>query len=564
MGRAALATIAFVVVAAPFVGGRSVSAHPLGNFSINHLDALTFEATRVVNDAVVDTAEIPTAQNAPSVDTDGDGEASATELEQFGVERCDALATAQTLRVDGASVAFSVERSSFRYGLGEASLPTSRLECRLVADADLATQRTIEFVDSFETDRVGWREITAVGNGVAIIDSPVAIVSVTDGLREYPVDLLSSPMDIREATFQVRPEATATPATTPVDDTASARTEAIDRVGGYSNPFGRVTGMFEDLVARRDLTVGVGLLALGLAMVLGASHALLPGHGKTVMAAYIAGRQGSIGDAVMVGATVTATHTGGVLLLGLALTVSTSLAGEVVLGWLGVSSGVLVAALGAALLFGLVRRRMTGRPSRLLGHSHGTGFGQHQHHFGHDHDGHTDHDHDHHDQDHSPAPQRAMAHASGAAMMEVALASPADRGAGVDVVEASEPTDSHEALTAVVGKPFSRRGLIGMGVAGGLVPSPSALIILLSAIALGRTAFGAVLVLAYGLGMAVTLTLAGIALVVLRDRYQQRMQNSSGRIHSTIERWVAIAPYATATLVIVVGIGLTVRSLTLV
>jgi len=157
-----------------------------------------------------------------------------------------------------------------------------------------------------------------------------------------------------------------------------------------------------------------------------------------------------------------------------------------------------------------------------------------------------------------------MAHASGAAMMEVALASPADRGAGVDVVEASEPTDSHEALTAVVGKPFSRRGLIGMGVAGGLVPSPSALIILLSAIALGRTAFGAVLVLAYGLGMAVTLTLAGIALVVLRDRYQQRMQNSSGRIHSTIERWVAIAPYATATLVIVVGIGLTVRSLTLV
>ena len=102
-----------------------------------------------------------------------------------------------------------------------------------------------------------------------------------------------------------------------------------------------------------------------------------------------------------------------------------------------------------------------------------------------------------------------------------------------------------------------------MGVAGGLVPSPSALIILLSAIALGRTAFGAVLVLAYGLGMAITLTLAGIALVVLRDRYQRRMQNSSGRLHSTITRWVAIAPYATATLVMVVGIGLTVRSLAL-
>jgi hypothetical protein len=80
----------------------------------------------------------------------------------------------------------------------------------LVADADLTTQRTIEFVNSFETDRVGWREITAVGNRVAIIDTPVATESVTDGLREYPVDLLSSPMDIRAATFQVRPDATET------------------------------------------------------------------------------------------------------------------------------------------------------------------------------------------------------------------------------------------------------------------------------------------------------------------------------------------------------------------
>ena len=566
--RAALATIAFVVVAAPFIGGQSAYAHPLGNFSVNHLDALTFEATRVVNEAVVDIAEIPTAQNAPSVDTDGDGQASTAELDQFGVERCGALAAAQSLSVDGVNVAFTVERSSFRYGQGQASLATSRLECRLVAVADLAAPRTIEFVNSFETDRVGWREITAVGDRVAIIDSPVAGASVTDGLRVYPVDLLSSPMDIRAATFEVSPDATALPVPTASDvATASASTEAIDRVGGYQSPLG---GVFDDLVARRDLTVGVGLLALGLAIVLGASHALLPGHGKTVMAAYIAGRQGSIGDAVMVGATVTATHTGGVLLLGLALTVSTSLAGEAVLGWLGVSSGVLVAALGAALLFGLVRRRMTGKQSRLLGHSHGTGFGQHQHHFGpeaHDHDHGHDHDHDHdhghehehdhdhsHDHDHDPVPQLAMASVSGAMALEVA---------GTDSVEAREPAHSHVPAAVVVGKPFSRRGLVGMGVAGGIVPSPSALIILLSSIALGRTAFGAVLVLAYGLGMAMTLTLAGIALVVLRDRYQQRMQHSSGRLRSTLERWLAIAPYATAALVIVVGIGLTFRSLTL-
>jgi nickel/cobalt transporter (NicO) family protein len=116
---------------------------------------------------------------------------------------------------------------------------------------------------------------------------------------------------------------------------------------------------------------------------------------------------------------------------------------------------------------------------------------------------------------------------------------------------------SHDAQAA---KPYSRRGLVAMGVAGGLVPSPSALIILLSAIALGRTAFGALLVIAYGLGMAATLTLAGIALVLLRNRYQDHLDTGTGRIRSLSRRWLAVAPYATSALVIVVGIGLTIRS----
>ena len=103
---------------------------------------------------------------------------------------------------------------------------------------------------------------------------------------------------------------------------------------------------------------------------LGASHAVLPGHGKTVMAAYIAGRQGSVRDAVVVGATVTGTHTGGVLVLGAALTMSTSLAGESVLGWLGVTSGLLVAALGVGLLRSAVRHPGTG----LFGHGHTHGY----------------------------------------------------------------------------------------------------------------------------------------------------------------------------------------------
>ena len=146
---------------------------------------------------------------------------------------------------------------------------------------------------------------------------------------------------------------------------------------------------FDDLIGRRDLTLGVGLLAIALALVLGASHALLPGHGKTVMAAYIAGRQGSVRDAVIVGATVTGTHTGGVLVLGLALTLSTSLAGETVLGWLGVASGVLVAVLGVGLLLSAARHRGTGLFGH--GHTHGYRFGGHTH--DHDHDGGHGHGH---------------------------------------------------------------------------------------------------------------------------------------------------------------------------
>lgn len=109
---------------------------------------------------------------------------------------------------------------------------------------------------------------------------------------------------------------------------------------------------------------------------------------------------------------------------------------------------------------------------------------------------------------------------------------------------------------------LSRRSLVGIGIAGGLVPSPSALVILLSAIALGRTAFGVLLVIGYGLGMAATLTAAGVLLVKVRDRYQRL--TLSGRVGRLLRTWTAIAPYATALLVLVVGLGLIARNLSLV
>ncbi|MFK7917393.1 MAG: nickel/cobalt transporter [Ilumatobacter sp.] len=523
LGAALTATLAVVAL----LPTGSASAHPLGNFSVSHLTTITLESDHVALDVVIDSAEIPTAQDRSLVDSDGDDEVSADERAVHGTRECAAFAEAASLRSDGLELDLTVTASSFVYESGQAGLETSRLDCAIRADAPSGfgtQQSTLEFLDDHRPGRVGWHEVNAIGASVGLIDSPVPASSVTNGLRAYPEALLESPLDVRSVSLQVGPNGVMQPI-----DAERAEVNSIDatdslvaaRPGWLGSVVDRVQGEFERVVGRDDLTFGVGLLAIGLSLVLGASHALLPGHGKTVMAAYIAGRQGQVRDAVLVGATVTFTHTGGVLLLGLALSVSTALAGETVLGWLGVSSGALIAGLGVALLIGAARRRDSG----WFGHGHHHGPGGHTHDHGNHHThevhDHEHHDHGHHDHDHYDHHDHA--------------------GHDRDRV--------------------SRGGLIGMGVAGGLVPSPSALVVLLSAIALGRTWFGVVLVVGYGLGMAAVLTAAGIALVRVRDSLQQRLDDADGKVARVAQRWGRLAPVLTASLVLVVGAGLMVRSL---
>jgi nickel/cobalt transporter (NicO) family protein len=207
------------------------------------------------------------------------------------------------------------------------------------------------------------------------------------------------------------------------------------------------------------------LLAVLMAALLGAAHAALPGHGKTVMALYMAGRQGRRRDAVIVGGTVTLTHTAGVLILGLATTALAGLAAESVLKWLGVASGALIAVVGIGVLIGGLRHR-------------------HAHH-------HHKHHHHHHDHD--------------------------------------------------------RKSLTVLGIAGGLVPSPTALVVLLGAAALGRLWLGIVLIIVYGLGMAATLTAAGLLLLKVRDRWAWL-----GRL--------VVPAEATGSVIIVLGFGLAARA----
>jgi ABC-type nickel/cobalt efflux system permease component RcnA len=490
LGLAALGAVG-IVLALPARPALAQPAHPLGNFSVNQAIGLDLYPDRVAVAAIVDLAELPTLQERAGVDANGDGKISATESAAYNTRVCHAMAGAVALRVDGDRVQWSVHSAGFEYRPGSAGLHTSRISCAFDAAADLERSAAVDLVNGYRADRIGWREITAAGHGVHIVNPPVPARSVSGSLRSYPADLLGSPLDQRSARLQVAPGDGPSAGAAihfgrgdPVSRWVAQADRALERlVGGHLTPF-------------------VGVLAVLLALVLGAAHAALPGHGKTVMAAYIAGRRGRPRDAITVGAIVTLTHTGGVLVLGLLLTTTASLAGEAVLSWLGIASGALVAAVGGAMLIGVLRRRASAHDHHAHSHEHDHHGHSHDHgHLGHSHE----HGHDRHGHSHDPS-RRAR-----------------------------------------------RLSLAGMGIAGGLVPSPSALIVLLGAIGLGRTAFGVLLVVAYGAGMAAMLTAAGLVLVRVRDRWASRPRR-------TLARLAALAPTGTAALVLCVGLGLAGRA----
>ncbi|MGQ0576554.1 MAG: High-affinity nickel-transporter [Pseudonocardia sp.] len=511
-----LAVAALMLVPVGPTAAPPAQAHPLGNFTVNHYDGLTLHPDRIEVLAVLDSAEVPTLQQRPAVDTDRDGAYSAAEAAAYATAECAALRTGLVALVDGDPVTFTVAAAAAAFPVGEQSLPTTRVTCGLVAPAELARGGDVEFTDTFRADRIGWREITATGSGLRITAADVPAQSTSQQLRSYPTGLLDDPLDQRSARISVIPGSAPGGDGTGVAG-SPARPPAPSWLDGLLTSGER---FLNGLAAAPSLTPAVGALAVVMSLALGAAHAALPGHGKTVMAAYLAGRQGTRRDALAVGATVTITHTAGVLVFGLLITLVAAFAPEVAMRWLGVVSGLLVAAVGVALLRTAVRRRRelallpaAERTGVLVGAAVGGGgvlggHGGHGHGHGHGHGGHR----------HGHGPD----------------------GPGID-------------------RAWSRLGLVGMGVAGGLVPSPTALLVLLAAVEIGRTGFGIGLVLCYALGMAGTLTAAGLLLVSVRDRLA-RMERT--RAWQARGRHLAAAlPVATAVLVLVVGLGLALRAL---
>ena len=496
---AALAALAVVLLVA---GAARADAHPLGNFTVNTYSGLRVGPNRLVVDYVLDMAEIPAFQTRQGIDADHDGRVSGAETGRWRDRECPRLAGGLRATVDGQAVALAVTGSALSFPGGAGGLATLRLECALAArlPAGRAAGRALTYADTNLQGRVGWREITAVGDRATLEAADVPATSASARLTTYPADQLSSPLDQRTATLHFHPGAARGNSTSGCEaPRRGSVAESGEGCPGLSTAPGdgapvavtrggvdRFTAAFTALIGERSHAPGFAALALLLAAALGAAHALAPGHGKTVMAAYLVGLRGTLGQAMTIGATVTLTHTAGVLILGLILSTSRAVASERLYPWLGLGSGLLLAGVGIGLL-------VRARPG-------------HHHHHPHPHD----HGHDHgHDHDHG-VPER----------------------------------------------PLGRRGLVALGLAGGLVPSPSAVVVLLGGIALGRAWFGVALVLAYVVGMAATLTGVGLLLARLRTRMDRRLHLRAGSLPARLGR---LLPAATASVIVLAGLALAVQ-----
>jgi nickel/cobalt transporter (NicO) family protein len=435
--RLLAALIALVALAAP----ASSSAHPLGNFTINRFASVELSGRDVFVHYVLDLAEIPTVQEGDRVRAAG-----------FPAE----VAAGLYLELDGRRARLVTLDHEAVQRPGAAGLPTLRFEA-VYRVVDPGSAESIVFHDANFAERVGWKEIVVTArDGARLVTSDVPAESTSHELLAYPQDLLRSPVDVEAASAKFVPgDAPGMPATF----TGSAAPE-------------HASGSFESLIQRGDLSVGVVLVSLLIAAFWGAAHALSPGHGKAMVAAYLVGSRGTPRHALLLGLTVTVTHTAGVFGLGLVtLGLSELIVPERLYPWLNLVSALLVVGVGVSVLRARLRRRRA----------------HHHHH----------HHHHHHEE-------------------------------------------------------RSLRDLLAVGISGGLLPCPTALVVLLAAISLHRVGYGLVLILAFSVGLAGAMTAVGLAAVSAK-RFL-RTSSFDGPIVRTL-------PAASALLILVLGLAMTVRSI---
>jgi len=418
MKRLVLVVVSACALLAPAVA----SAHPLGNFTINKFARVEVSGHRLYIRYVVDMAEIPTLQRVPV---------------SIG---------ALHVTVDGKPARLHVTHTALAHPLGAAGLHTTRFQA-ILAGPVVDGHVRVAVDDRNYSTRIGWKEIVF----------GATTKSASDELRAYPKNLLSSPLDVTRASAQLSPTSDAPPVLL-----SGKALAAPDRVADSG---------FASLVAQRHLSTLVILGSLALALFWGAAHALSPGHGKTIVTAYLVGSRGTPWHAALLGLITTATHTAGVFALGgVTILLSQWIVPDRLYPWLDLSAGLMVVGVGAAVLVGRARHA----------HAHHHGHAHHHHH-------HTD-----------------------------------------------------------------RRGLLAVGISGGLLPCPSALVVLLAAITLHRVAFGLLLVVAFSLGLALAITAVGLVAVMAKSAFSRF--DGKGRA-------LAVLPAVSALVIVLAGVAMVARAL---
>ena len=417
------------------------SAHPLGNFTINRFSRLETSGPRLYVLYVLDMAEIPTFQ------------AGKIDPQAYALR----IARNAELKVDGRPARLTPIAHALAHPRGAGGLHTTRLEVVLRGPI-LRQKSSVDYHDNNYRARIGWKEVVVGAKAH----------SVSDELRAYPKDLLSSPLDVTSVSTHLAP---ADGPDIPPALTRGPALQAPDRAADSG---------FARLIGRRHLSALVIVASLAAALFWGAAHALSPGHGKTIVTAYLVGSRGTPLHAALLGLIVTATHTAGVFALGLVtLTLSQFVVPDRLYPWLNLASGLLVVGVGAAVLVTRVRHRR----AHVRGHD----------------DHHDDHDHDH-------------------------------------VRDGS----------------LGWRSLVGVGVSGGLLPCPSALVVLLAAISLHRVAFGLLLIVAFSAGLALSITGVGLVAVLAKKLFSRK--TFEGRL-------VGLLPAVSALVILVAGVAMTARAL---
>lgn len=516
--------ICFIFVPAAF-------AHPLGNFTVNHYAGLHINPRRVTIDYVMDLAEIPAFQEIELLDANGNGKPDTAETDGYHAVRCASLQPSLNLFLNQKAVTLSLASSSIEFPAGVGGLPTMRLTCTFEAPIDVAENSfALSFQNNVFADRLGWQEIVLIPDGVTV-QGEYSSTSPSNRLTNYPQDLLTSPLEQRQLDVEI----------TSIGMPAQSRSPAP--MEGSSPPASTRDDAFTRLILLEEITLPTLLLALVVSFIWGAMHAMTPGHGKTIVGAYLVGSRGTMKHALYLGLTTTITHTLGVFALGLVtLFAAQYIVPETLYPWMSLVSGLFVVGIGLNLF--VSRLKSSGisfpkiKPEITKGsfspvfqhsqtetprHSHkyvlkASGSGEHLHihdhahphvhrHEDHAHDhSHTGHHHDHGEGGHSHMPPEEI----------------------------------------------TWRSLLALGVSGGLIPCPSALVVLLGAIALNKIGFGLILVLAFSLGLAATLTAIGI-MFIYAGRLFERFP-SQGRL-------LRLLPVLSALFVSAVGMAIFIKAL---